>query len=1238
MTTGTTASLRVVSLLGGATETVFRLGCEEILVGRSHECDWPPQVLTLPQVSYARIDPSEPSVKIDAAVRRLATDGLPVFAVDDEALSALQPNLIIVQDHCRICAVTPEDLQRALLLPGSPDDKQETRNTGTSCARFKTLVLKPSTLDDVLQDVVTVGEALGVREKGLALRGLLADRLIEVTAQSKAALGGRPSPKVAVLEWCAPLMGCGYWIPELVEVAGGSPILAAPPGGKTPTLANVKELLAEGPEVVIFALCGFDLQRAFVELAACGFVESAESAGGASPWSQLRAAGCRVYVCDGNSLVNRSGPRVAESAQVFAEAIHGEALRGHWGHYGTSALLSLDALHAMSRPGAAVEAQLCALARGGAAGVAAAFALNSPANRERLRSAERFGEILRGHGGFSALLGPGAARAELAGAPRCFERPAPLPQGGSQRAAAQAVLVHSKDDGGKGQTLLLEWTLVMEDGEIRSGEAAQPSEIWLTDGVGFPTCPAPGNPAGAACAESRAAPASAAASAAKAPDVAAVDGAVDRAGEVGAGSEAGARGATGDAQGLDPDVAGVCSFVPAGTEMMLHMGLGARLLGCTDECPGAAGGRGAAAVVVRSHLDYGSMSSAEVEARLREMHDAGTPLFTIDVKWLRTVRPRVVLTQESCDRCAPADVADRRLGATDADESQGGGAVSRALREAGLLDWEDAVEGRRAAGPTRIARISPTTVEEMLQRMLFLGDILNECQVAERHVDMLRRRLGRVAAALSQVEHRPRVLSLEGLDPLAVGGGWLPDVKLRAGAADALGDLPGAAARRPKWAEVVAAAPEVILLTPCGSGVERTIAEVPDLAARPGWSSLPAVKCGHVYILDHGCFSRGGPSLVDAVEALAGLLHPTLVPWGVANTEVGRALRIVGSPSMHMASHHMADGQVGSMPHGKGGPEEAPATSQDVTQPYSTATAMSPPAPLAFLPVGPRIVSFSTTATTVLAELSCLHLVVGVDRFGAVPGLDFRDDAVLSLSAWSPDIDLVKGLKPDMIIVSYDNTRAALLEPTANSADGRKGAAAAVEGGVGAEDGRSTQLGHAVRHMPCPEGNESDVWKLAIEQVMYLAACAGVLPHAGKLVEALSERRRGLALRAAEALGGPERRRKRYFVECDHALYTAAACTPIACCLAPLGLVNVMGDMVDIDNASAYPMVSAEQLKQAAPDVVFVVHSDAVKCGAAPVVPDALVVYLDSNLANGWDPFALMKVAESAFLALLGEI
>lgn len=196
MTGDTTASLRVVSLLGGATETVFRLGCEETLVGRSHECDWPPQVLTLPQVSYARIDPSEPSVRIDAAVRRLATDGMPVYAVDDEALSSLRPNLIIVQDHCRVCAVSPEDLQRALFFQDSPDDKEETCNMGARCARFKTLVLKPSTLEDVLQDVVAVGEALGVRGKGLDLRDLLASRLNEVKTQSKTALGGRPSPKV----------------------------------------------------------------------------------------------------------------------------------------------------------------------------------------------------------------------------------------------------------------------------------------------------------------------------------------------------------------------------------------------------------------------------------------------------------------------------------------------------------------------------------------------------------------------------------------------------------------------------------------------------------------------------------------------------------------------------------------------------------------------------------------------------------------------------------------------------------------------------------------------------------------------------------------------------------------------------------------------------------------------------------------------------------------------------------
>ena len=393
------APQRVVSLLGAATETIYRLGRGDLLVGRSHECDWPPSVLRLPMVSTAKVDTEADSRAIDAAVRSFADRREPVYAVKVNMLERLRPDLVIVQDHCRVCAVTPDELSG-------------------SCTRQ--LVLKPSTLADCLADVETVGEALGERERGVALRELLQARLDAVRATvRKVAIDptvGAKRRRVAVLEWFAPLMGCGYWIPELIEAAGGEPVLSAPAGEKTPSFTSVEEVrgppaslhwprgtaalkrpsfssplaralarphaalsptrtrrrwrhswrrpwkqpllpppsprhrrarppqvLAAKPDVVIFALCGFDIARAGRELAAsCGGGGSGGGDGdGDGALDRLRHAGIDLFVMDGNGLVNRSGPRLVESLEAIVEAVQ-PTLRGWFGHLGTPYLSTLE--------------------------------------------------------------------------------------------------------------------------------------------------------------------------------------------------------------------------------------------------------------------------------------------------------------------------------------------------------------------------------------------------------------------------------------------------------------------------------------------------------------------------------------------------------------------------------------------------------------------------------------------------------------------------------------------------------------------------------------------------------------------------------------------------------------------------------------------------------------------------------------------------------------------------------
>jgi iron complex transport system substrate-binding protein len=424
---------RVISLLGAATETIYRLGLGHRLVGRSHECDYPPDVLSLPCISRPRLDVNASSIEIDRAVRQKAADGQPIYKLDDDVLkNEVGPfDLLIAQDHCRVCAVTPRDVQQS-------------QHINAMCSRtnqVEQLILKPSTLKDCLDDVHRVAVAMGVPNRGISLRNTLQERMDSVQRICNSVSTGSKTgmPRVALLEWCDPIMGCGYWIPELIHLAGGQALHCPPPGGSTPTI-SFKTLLDSKPDVIIFALCGFGLSRAASEIAS----SSTFSVG---RLEELKKVGTRLYVVDGNYLVNRSGPRVVESCEALCEAIHPE-LRGHFGHFGTELLTTLDKALVMaekglqtgskkvrpapfveendSGPGAdtssnknedhCIKAETKTPVNGPAEVVAkqlhylelgeieAAFALNSIANQDRWCGAERFADVLRSHSEFRRLL------------------------------------------------------------------------------------------------------------------------------------------------------------------------------------------------------------------------------------------------------------------------------------------------------------------------------------------------------------------------------------------------------------------------------------------------------------------------------------------------------------------------------------------------------------------------------------------------------------------------------------------------------------------------------------------------------------------------------------------------------------------------------------------------------------------------------------------------------------------
>ncbi len=297
--------MRIASLIPSATEIVAALGAADALVGRSHECDHPPGVERLPVLTAPKIDLGGSSRAIDRQVRDVLREAASVYRIDTARLRALQPDVVLTQSQCEVCAVHLDDVTRAVRswTDGQP----------------AVVALEPHTLDDVWDDVRRVAQALGRADRGASLVRRLTRRMRRLTRQ----VAGRPRPSVACLEWIDPLMAAGGWIPTLVEQAGGRPVLSAP-NAPTPRI-TWDDLRAADPDVIVVMACGFGLDRTRAEVPAL-----TKHAG----WSDLRAVQAgRVVLADGNHYFNRPGPRLADSQAILAEVLHPEAVAAT--HHGT---------------------------------------------------------------------------------------------------------------------------------------------------------------------------------------------------------------------------------------------------------------------------------------------------------------------------------------------------------------------------------------------------------------------------------------------------------------------------------------------------------------------------------------------------------------------------------------------------------------------------------------------------------------------------------------------------------------------------------------------------------------------------------------------------------------------------------------------------------------------------------------------------------------------------------------
>lgn len=280
--------MRIASLVPSATEMLFALGLGESVVGVTHECDYPPAAADLPQLTATVLPAGLSAGEIDAEVKRIVGEGSALYSLDEEALARLEPDLIVTQAVCDVCAVSFEDVVAvAARLPGPPQILQQ----------------DPSTLGEVLGDVTRLADAAGIAARGRELRAELETRLDAV----RTAVAGAGAPRTVALEWLDPPFVGGHWIPEMVTIAGGEDV-AGTAAAKSPEV-EWSRLTELEPELVVVMPCGWYLEDSRAQA-----VEH---------WERIAALGAaRVFAVDAASTYSRPGPRLVEGTELLAHLLH----------------------------------------------------------------------------------------------------------------------------------------------------------------------------------------------------------------------------------------------------------------------------------------------------------------------------------------------------------------------------------------------------------------------------------------------------------------------------------------------------------------------------------------------------------------------------------------------------------------------------------------------------------------------------------------------------------------------------------------------------------------------------------------------------------------------------------------------------------------------------------------------------------------------------------------------------
>jgi iron complex transport system substrate-binding protein len=286
--------VKIVSLIPSATEIVFALGLGDSLEGVTFECDYPPEARTKTVVSGTALPVEEPLTarEIDDAVAARVADGEAIYTLDAPRIRDIQPDVILAQDLCQVCAVPSGAVEDALEVIGCQAD---------------VVSLDPTTLDDVIACVTAVGEATNTTAPAAALCAGLRARLAAV----RNAVVSHHRPRTFALEWSDPPFSGGHWVPDMIEAAGGAPVLAR--SGERSRRLEWDEVAAADPQVAVFMPCGYDLGRSVAE--------------GRALLDQPALARCdRVFVVDSNALFSRPGPRVVDGVEALAWMLHPRAV------------------------------------------------------------------------------------------------------------------------------------------------------------------------------------------------------------------------------------------------------------------------------------------------------------------------------------------------------------------------------------------------------------------------------------------------------------------------------------------------------------------------------------------------------------------------------------------------------------------------------------------------------------------------------------------------------------------------------------------------------------------------------------------------------------------------------------------------------------------------------------------------------------------------------------------------